>query len=95
MILSKRHKEPHWFGWVNWYNSGAVREAMERGGKKMTPKVFATVSLTRDELVHLYSGGALNLRIKGKEAEASVELSCPDAPPKRGTRIRFKIITAE
>jgi hypothetical protein len=68
---------------------------MVRGGKKMTPRVSTTISLTRDELVHLYSGGVLNLRIKGKEAEASVELSCLDAPPKRGTRIRFKTITAE
>ena len=41
----------------------------------MTPRVSTTISLTRDELVHLYSGGVLNLRIKGKEAEASVENS--------------------
>ena len=61
----------------------------------MTPRISATVSLTRDELVHLYSGGVLNLSIKGKEAEASVELSCSDAPSTRATRIRFKTITAE
>ncbi|MFQ6078037.1 MAG: hypothetical protein ACE5NJ_02735 [Thermodesulfobacteriota bacterium] len=61
----------------------------------MIPRVSATVSLTRDEIVHLYSGGILNLRIKGKEAEASIELSGSDAPPTRATRIRFKTITAE
>ena len=61
----------------------------------MAPRISATVSLTRSELVHLYSGGVLNLNIKGKEAEASIELSCPDSPPTRGTRIRFKTITAE
>jgi hypothetical protein len=61
----------------------------------MAPRISATVSLTRDELVHLYSGGVLKLSIKGKEAEASVEVSCLDAPPTRGTRIRFKTIVAE
>jgi hypothetical protein len=61
----------------------------------MAPRISATVSLTRDELVHLYSGGVLKLSIKGKEAEASVEVSCLDAPPTRGTRIRFKTIAAE
>jgi hypothetical protein len=61
----------------------------------MVPRISATVSLTRDELVHLYSGGVLKLSIKGKEAEASVEISCLDVPPTRGTRIRFKTIVAE
>jgi hypothetical protein len=61
----------------------------------MAPRISATVSLTREELVHLYSGGVLKLSIKGKEAEASVEVSCLDAPPTRGTRIRFKTIVAE
>lgn len=61
----------------------------------MAPRISATISLTRNELVHLYSGGVLNLSIKGKEAEASIELSCLDSPPTRGTRIRFKTITAE
>jgi hypothetical protein len=69
---------------------------MIHGGKeKMTPRISATVSLTKDEIAHLYSGGLLNLRIKGKEAEASIELSCSDPPPKRGTRIRFKTVTAQ
>lgn len=61
----------------------------------MAPRISATVSLTRDELVHLYSGGVLKLDIKGKEAEASVEVSSSDAPPTRATRIRFKTIIAE
>ncbi len=61
----------------------------------MTPRISATVSLTRDELVHLYSGGVLKLSIKGKEAEASVEVSCSDAPPASATRIRFKTIMTE
>ena len=61
----------------------------------MTPRVSATVSLTKDEIVHLYSGGVLNLKIKGREAEALIELSSSDAPPTRATRIRFKTITAE
>lgn len=61
----------------------------------MPSRISAAVSLTRDELVHLYSGGVLKLTIKGGEAEATVELSCLDAPPTRGTRIRFKTIMAE
>jgi hypothetical protein len=65
------------------------------GREKMAPRISATVSLTKDEIVHLYSGGVLNLRIKGREAEASIELSSSDAPPTRATRIRFKTITAD
>jgi hypothetical protein len=61
----------------------------------MNPRISASVVLTRDEIVHLYSGGVLKLTIKGKEAEASVELSCLDAPPTRATRIRFKTIMAD
>jgi hypothetical protein len=70
--------------------------ALVKGGKEeMIPRVAATVSLTKDEIVHLYSGGVLNVRIKGKEAEATLELSGSDAPPTRATRMRFKTITAE
>jgi hypothetical protein len=35
--------------------------------------------LTKDEILHIYSGGVLNVRIRGKEAEASIELSSSDA----------------
>ena len=69
---------------------------MAQGGEEeMTPRVSATISLTKDEIIHLYSGGVLNLNIKGREAEASIELSSSDSPPTRATRIRFKTITAE
>ena len=61
----------------------------------MAPRINATISLTRDELVHVYSGGVLKMTIKGKDAEALVEVSCLDAPPTRGTRIRFKTVMAE
>ena len=69
---------------------------MGQGGKEqMHPRISATVSLTKDEIIHLYSGGVLNLKIKGREAEVSIGLSSADAPPTRATRIRFKTITAE
>jgi hypothetical protein len=61
----------------------------------VTPRISATISLTKDEILHIYSGGVLNVRIRGKEAEAAIELSSSDAPPTRATRIRFKTITAE
>ena len=61
----------------------------------MTPMISTAIVLTREEIIHLYSGGVLNLRIKGKEAEASIELSCSNTPPTRSTRIRFKTITTE
>jgi hypothetical protein len=61
----------------------------------MTPRISTAIVLTKDEIIHLYSGGVLNLRIKGKKAEASIEVSCSDVPPTRPTRIRFKTITAE
>ena len=60
----------------------------------MPSRISANISLTRDEIVHLYSGGLLNLTIKGKEVETRIELSCSDAPHTRSSRIRFKTISA-
>jgi hypothetical protein len=71
-------------------------EAVAQGGKEeMTPRISTAIVLTKDEIIHLYTGGVLNLQIKGKKAEASIEISCSDVPPTRATRIRFKTITAE
>jgi hypothetical protein len=61
----------------------------------MSPRISAHVSLTKDEIIHLYSGGLLNLTIKGREAEARIELSCSDAPHMRSSRIRFKTISTD
>lgn len=61
----------------------------------MPPRISANVSLTRDEIVHLYSGGLLNLTIKGKAVETRIELSCSDAPHTRSSRIRFKTISTD
>jgi len=61
----------------------------------MTGNISAKLALTREEIAHIYHGGVLSVKIKGKDADASVEISCADAPPARGTRIRFKQISAE
>jgi hypothetical protein len=45
--------------------------------------------------VHLYQGGVLSVKIKGKEGDASVDISCGEVPERKGTRIRFKTIEAE
>jgi hypothetical protein len=55
----------------------------------------AKLVLSKEEIVHLYHGGVLSVKIKGEERDASVEISCGEIPEQRGTRIRFKTIDAE
>ncbi len=61
----------------------------------MAAEVSAKLALTREEIAHIYHGGVISVKIKGKGTETSVEISCLDAPPTRGTRIRFKHITGD
>jgi hypothetical protein len=61
----------------------------------MAVEMIAKLALTREEIAHVYQGGLISVKIKGKNRDVSVELSCADAPPTRGTRIRFKSIRAE
>ncbi len=61
----------------------------------MAKDLIAKLALSKEEVVHLYHGGLLSIKIKGKEGDASVEISCREAPEQRGTRIRFKTIDAE
>jgi hypothetical protein len=61
----------------------------------MAKDLIAKLILAREEIAHLYQGGVLSVKIKGKEIDASVEISCREAPEHKGTRIRFKIIDAE
>ena len=61
----------------------------------MAKDLIARLALSKEEVVHLYHGGLLSIKIKGKEGDASVEISCREAPEQRGTRIRFKTIDAE
>jgi len=61
----------------------------------MAKDMIAKLVLSKEEVVHLYQGGVLSVKIKGKEGDASVEISCREAPEQRGTRIRFKTIDAE
>jgi hypothetical protein len=61
----------------------------------MGKNLIAKLVLSKEEIVHLYQGGVLSVKIKGKEGDASVEISCEEAPERRGTRIRFKTIDAE
>jgi hypothetical protein len=55
----------------------------------------AKLVLSKEEIVHLYHGGVLSVKIKGEDRDASVEISCGEIPEQRGTRIRFKTIDAE
>jgi hypothetical protein len=57
--------------------------------------LIAKLVLSKEEIAHLYLGGVLSVKIKGKEGDASVELSCGEVPDRKGTRIRFKTIEAE
>jgi hypothetical protein len=61
----------------------------------MPKDLNAKLPLSREEIAHLYQGGVLSVKIKGKEGDASVEISCSEIPEQRGARIRFKTIDAE
>jgi len=61
----------------------------------MANDLIAKVSLSKEDIVHLYHGGILSVKIKGKDGNASLEIYCDEIPEKRSTRIRFKTIEAE
>jgi hypothetical protein len=61
----------------------------------MAKDLIAKLILSKEEIIHLYQGGVLSVKIKGKDRDASVEISCGEVPEQKGTRIRFKIIDAE
>jgi len=61
----------------------------------MPKDLIAKLVLSKEEIAHLYQGGVLSVKIKGKEAEVSVEISCRESSERKGTRIRFKTIDAE
>jgi len=61
----------------------------------MAKDLIAKLVLSKEEIMHLYQGGVLSVKIKGKDRDASVEISCAEVSEQRGTRIRFKIIDAK
>lgn len=61
----------------------------------MANDIIAKINLSKEDIIHLYSGGVLSVKIKGKEGNASLEIYCDEIPEKRSTRIRFKNIDAE
>jgi hypothetical protein len=67
-----------------------------REGKDlMANDLIAKLVLSKEEIVHLYQGGVLSVRIKGKDREVLVEISSGEVPEQKRTRIRFKRIDAE
>jgi len=61
----------------------------------MGKDLIAKLALSREEIAHLYQGGVLSVKIKGKEGDALVEISYGEAPERKSTRIRFKTVEAE
>lgn|GEM_PF-671589 len=55
----------------------------------------AKVGLTKNEIVHLWNGGVLSLKVEGRGVEADLELRCSEVQPERGTRILVKRVSAE
>ncbi len=61
----------------------------------MANNLVAKLVLSKEEIVHLYQGGVLSVKIKGKDIDALVEISSGEVPEQKRTRIRFKSIDAE
>ena len=59
------------------------------GENEMLKDLIAKLVLSKEEITHLYQGGVLSVKIKGKDTEVSVEISCKEFSEPQGTRIRF------
>ena len=55
----------------------------------------AKIRLAKTEIVHLWNGGILSLKVEGSGVEADLELRCPEMAADRGTRILIKRVSAE
>lgn len=58
----------------------------------MQNDLFAKIALSKEDIIHLYHGGVLSVKIRGKSVDASLEIYCDEISEKRSTRIRFKTI---
>jgi hypothetical protein len=63
--------------------------------QRSTVEMRAKVRLTKQEIVHLWNGGILSLKVEAPDAEADLELRCPEMAGDRGTRILVRRISAE
>jgi hypothetical protein len=61
----------------------------------MAKDLIIKLVLSEADIGHIFRGGVLSVKIKGKERDASVEISRGEIPEQRSTRIRFKTINAE
>ena len=86
-----------WF-WLNSRDENhRIPQAKQSNGrevKSMRVEISAKLDLTKEEIAHIYHGGVISVKIRGKDADTSLEISCVDSLPSRGTRIRFKQIQA-
>jgi hypothetical protein len=55
----------------------------------------AKVGLTKNEIVHLWNGGILSLKVEGRGVEVDLEVRCSEVQPERRTRILIRRVTAE
>jgi hypothetical protein len=53
------------------------------------------VRLTKREIVHLWNGGILSLKVEGSGVEADLELRCSEVEEDRGARILIKRVSVE
>jgi DNA-binding protein YbaB len=51
----------------------------------MSKDLIAKIALSKEEIAHLYQGGVLSVKIKGKDTEVSVEISCREFSERKGT----------
>jgi hypothetical protein len=61
----------------------------------MPKDLIVKIALSKEEISHLYQGGVLSIKVKGKGTDASVEISCREVSERKGARMRFKTIDAE
>ena len=59
-----------------------------------TAEMRAHINLTKREIVHLWSGGILSLKVEGPAMEADLELHCSEVESERGIRILVKRVSA-
>jgi len=79
---------------------GRHRRRVKRIGQmsqdsRLDEELRAKVGLTKNEIVHLWNGGVLSLKVEGRGVEADLELRCSEVQQERGTRILIKRVSAD
>jgi len=56
-----------------------------RGRDEMPKDLITKLVLSKEEIAHLYQGSVLSVKIKGKDADVSLDISFGEVPDRKST----------